>query len=198
MRLEWFRARQRDDQVQLEWHTGYEVDNLGFHVYREENGELVRLTPEPVAGSALLAGKGTALGAGHKYFWWDVLPSLQSSSLKYWLKDIDLSGKQTWHGPVTPVISREPLPEKFRPELLSERGMRLQERYAHYWKVQELKERLALKRSEVRGAPRGHGLRTGNKVPLRTALRALRVEAFIGNPILQQLRCSNIWLVGLL
>jgi hypothetical protein len=46
------------------------------------------------------------------------------------------------HGPVTPVFSKEPLPEKFRPELLSEIGMRLQERYRHYWRVRELKEQI--------------------------------------------------------
>ena len=136
-----FTATGYEDGVLVEWRTGYEVNNLGFHIYREQDGQLYRLTPEPVAGSALLAGQGTALGAGHKYFWWDVLPSPQSSlsphhsslsPVRYWLKDIDLSGKDTMHGPVTPVFSREPLPEKFRPELLSERGMKLQERYQDY------------------------------------------------------------------
>jgi hypothetical protein len=177
VRLEWFRARQRDDKVQLEWKTGHEVDNLGFHVYREENGQLVRLTPEPVAGSALMAGSRTALTAGHHYHWWDVGLSPQSSSLgtvRYWVKDIDLNGTHTWHGPVTPVLSREPLPEKFRPELLSEIGHRLQERYQHYWKVRELKEKLALKRLEVREAPRGRGLRSTSFEVKASNLKPLR------------------------
>ena len=127
------------------------MNNLGFHIYREENGERVRLTSEPVAGSAFLAGSRTALTAGHHYHWWDVLPSPQSSlnphhssliPVRYWLKDIDLNGTHTMHGPVTPMISREPIPDKLRPELLSEVGLRLQERYHHYWRVQELKEKL--------------------------------------------------------
>ena len=151
VKLESFTASMHEAGVLLKWWTGYEVDNLGFHVYREENGELVRLTPEPVAGSALLAGRGIRLGAGHSYFWWDMsLLSPQPSYLgtvQYWLKDIDLNGKETMHGPVTPVVSGEPLPRKFRPELLSELGMRLEERYRHYWKVQELKEKLERKRS---------------------------------------------------
>jgi hypothetical protein len=67
---------------------------------------------------------------------------------------MDLGGKDTMHGPVIPVFSREPFPEKLRPELLSEVGMRLQEKYGNYWKVQELKEKLALKRMKVRGALR--------------------------------------------
>jgi hypothetical protein len=137
-----------NEGVLLKWKTSYEVNNLGFHVYREENGQLIRLTPEPVAGSAFLAGKGTSLTAGRHYHWWDASLSPQSSSLgtaKYWLKDIDLKGKQTMHGPVTPVISREPLPAKYKPELLSEIGWRLQEKYHRYWKASELRERLRQK-----------------------------------------------------
>ena len=73
------------------------------------------------------------------------------------------------HGPAemqSPVISDQlSVSKKIKPELLSEIGYRLQERYQDYWKVRELKEKLALKRLEVRGAPRGRGLRTGNKFP---------------------------------
>jgi hypothetical protein len=148
-----FTATQYSEGILLRWKTGYEVSNLGFHVYREENGQLVRLTPEPVAGSALMAGSRTALTAGHQYHWWDFsLLDTRSSTLatlKYWLKDIDLNGKETMHGPVTPVFSREPLPEKFRPELLSEIGWRLQEKYHHYWKVREIKEKLRQKSSVI-------------------------------------------------
>jgi hypothetical protein len=43
---------------------------------------------------------------------------------------------------VTPVLSQEPLPQNLRPELLSQIGQRLQERYRDYWRIQELKERL--------------------------------------------------------
>jgi hypothetical protein len=66
-----FTARQKDDHVLLQWRTAYEVNTLGYHVYREENGELLRLTPELVAGSALFAAN--ALPAGNAYSWWDVL-----------------------------------------------------------------------------------------------------------------------------
>jgi hypothetical protein len=149
--LSGFTATEYEDGVLLEWKTGYEVNNLGFHIYREQDGQLYRLTPELVAGSALLAGQGTVLGAGHSYFWWDILPSPQSSlsphrsslsPVRYWLKDVDLGGKDTMHGPVTPVFSQGPLPGKVKPELLSEVGMRLQEKYEDYWKVQELKEKI--------------------------------------------------------
>ena len=53
--------------VLISWRTGYEVDNLGFHVYREVGGERVQITPSLVAGSALVAGAGTVLTAGQSY-----------------------------------------------------------------------------------------------------------------------------------
>ncbi len=71
VRLSSFTAAGDGEGVQLQWRTGYEVDNLGFHIYREEGDQLVRLTPELVAGSALLTGAGTALTSGHSYTWWD-------------------------------------------------------------------------------------------------------------------------------
>ncbi|MCG8460572.1 MAG: hypothetical protein MI919_30190, partial [Holophagales bacterium] len=42
--------------VRLEWRTGFEVRNLGFHVYRQRGTEVERLTPAPIAGSALSFG----------------------------------------------------------------------------------------------------------------------------------------------
>jgi hypothetical protein len=82
----------------VSWRTGFEVDNLGFHVYREVGGERVRLTPSLVAGSALFAGAGTALTAGQSYSWWDASPVAGAS---YWLEEWDLSGEKRWHGPVS-------------------------------------------------------------------------------------------------
>ena len=171
-------------KILLEWKTGHEVSNLGFHVYREENGELYRLTPEILAGSALMAGSRTALNAGHSYFWWDTslsAPSSQLSGLKYWVKDMDLNGTETIHGPVTPIFSQEPLPEKVNPEVLSEVGAKLQEKYWDYWKVQELMERLQLA-PEVRGALRVRSLRTGNEVPSRSGPTGLEGGGFHRQP----------------
>ncbi|MDA2923343.1 DUF2341 domain-containing protein [Acidobacteria bacterium AH-259-L09] len=86
--------------VRLQWRTGYEVNNLGFHVYLEQGGERRRITPELVAGSALFAGLRTQLTSGRSYGWWD--PQGRSGD-QYWLEDVDLNGKRTWHGPVTPT-----------------------------------------------------------------------------------------------
>jgi hypothetical protein len=141
-----FSGAMHDAGTLLTWKTGFEVNNLGFHVYREANGELLRLTPDLIAGSALMAGSGTFLGAGRSYQWWD-LSSLGSQSsragtARYWLEDTDLGGKRTWHGPVVPSGIGKPLPRTVKPEFLSELGARLDEQYDHYWRVHNLKERL--------------------------------------------------------
>ena len=97
-----FTAMQAEDRVLLEWQTGYEVNNLGFNLYRERDGRRTRVNPSIIAGSALLAGAGTRLTAGQSYTWVDTLPK-GDKDVWYWLEDIDLDGTRTLHGPVTPV-----------------------------------------------------------------------------------------------
>ena len=43
-------------EVMLRWQTGYEAHNLGYNIYREQNGKRTAITPSLVAGSALMAG----------------------------------------------------------------------------------------------------------------------------------------------
>lgn len=100
-----FKATRYDKQVLLEWQTGYEVSNIGFNIYREKNGSLERVTPEPVAGSALIAGPRVELKAGLAYSWTDEdiadcgSGNADCQNLRYWIEDIDLSGRTTTHGP---------------------------------------------------------------------------------------------------
>lgn len=93
-----FTAAGHDDEVRLQWETGFEVDNLGFNIYRDENGERIRVNPEVIGGSALVVGPGIALDAGRSYEWWDGQP--RGKQTAYWLEEIDLGGKSIWHGPV--------------------------------------------------------------------------------------------------
>ena len=93
---------QDDGGVLVTWRTGYEATNLGFHVYR--NG--VRVTPSPIAGSALLAGPRTVLTAGNSYSWLD--PDGTASSV-YTVEDLDLDGTRTLHGPATTGASPAPM-----------------------------------------------------------------------------------------
>jgi len=113
-----FTGTEYEGKVLLQWKTGYEANNLGFNVYREEDGQLTQVNSELISGGAFLAGANRAT-AGHSYAWLDILPDA-TDSIQYWLEDIDLSGKRTMNGPVTPDISMEPLPEKAQAALMSQ------------------------------------------------------------------------------
>jgi hypothetical protein len=100
--MDWFTAAPHRGGTLLRWRTGAEANNLGFHLYRQDGNERVRLTPEPVAGSALMAASGR-LGAGNVYNWWDSGPPGGS----YWLEAINLNGERDWYGPAAsrPALS---------------------------------------------------------------------------------------------
>jgi hypothetical protein len=109
--------------VLVSWQTGFEVDNLGFHVCREQGGQRLRVTPGLVAGSALLAGAGTELGAGQSYGWWDSSPSGAAAPV-YWLEEWELDGTRRWHGPVAvqQAHAGDPVPRVRRSVRLSRLG----------------------------------------------------------------------------
>lgn len=87
------------DGVELRWRTGHEVDNLGFRIYREENGQRTLITKNVIAGSSLAVGRRATLTTGRSYRWTD---EDGSANAAYWLEDIDLNGVHTLHGPFTP------------------------------------------------------------------------------------------------
>ncbi|HEX8090117.1 MAG TPA: lamin tail domain-containing protein, partial [Blastocatellia bacterium] len=78
-------------KVYLQWQTGYEVNNLGFNVYRDQGGKRTLVTPQLVAGSALMVGPSTALTAGQSYSVWD--SASDGEDAQYWLEDVDLKGQ---------------------------------------------------------------------------------------------------------
>jgi len=116
-------ATQYGNRVLLEWRTGYEVNTLGFRVYREDGGERRRLTESLLAGSLLLAGPRVGLTAGQKYTWWDELPP-GSGPPRYWVEEIDVSGRRVLHGPVVPILGVGPPRMSASTPLLSRLGRR--------------------------------------------------------------------------
>jgi hypothetical protein len=94
-----------DGRVLVQWKSGHEADNLGFNVYRDQNGSRVRITPQIIAGSALVAGYDAALTAGKNYIWSDT-PQAGGKAVRYWLESVNLKGDRTLHGPVD--LSRSP------------------------------------------------------------------------------------------
>ena len=138
-----FKATENDGEVMLQWQTGFEARNLGYNIYREQNGERVAITPSLVAGSALVAGRQTRLTAGLSYTWYDrpgqkavgnrqkEEERIQHSALSsqhfpvtYWLEDVDLNGTRTLHGPIAPSARetsfRKQEDRELRADLISE------------------------------------------------------------------------------
>ncbi len=96
-----FAATQYETGTLLEWQTGWEADNLGFNLYCEAEGRRALVNPQIIAGSALRVGAGVRLEAGESYVWWDA-QDRGHHDFAYWLEDLDLNGKSTWHGPFYP------------------------------------------------------------------------------------------------
>src|SRR5260370_3808451 len=88
------------NRVALLWKTGGEAHSLGYNIYREKNGQRVRLNPSLIAGSALLMSGALPKHSGKTYAWID--SSSDSASGAYWLEDVDVNGTHALHGPVTP------------------------------------------------------------------------------------------------
>jgi hypothetical protein len=88
-----------DGRVLLKWNSTYEVDNLGYNVYREVGGQRTKVNPQLIAGSALITGDKVALSSGKGYAWGDQPQS--TASARYWLEAVDLEGQSTWTGPVS-------------------------------------------------------------------------------------------------
>jgi Peptidase family C25 len=119
VRLSSFTATAYDNGVYLEWQTGMEGDNLGFNVYRESSGRRELLTPDIIAGSALLTGS-TSLLTGRSYSWWDKPANQQSA--QYWLEDVDLNGNRMLHGPFGVQQKSGKPPARSAAETLSQIG----------------------------------------------------------------------------
>lgn len=128
VRLEAFDAARYDGGAFIEWRTGYEIDNIGFRLYRIQAGNRVLITPQMLAGSALITGQGTPLTAGKSYAWWDSGIANCGSRIadcktaQYLLEEIDLRGQSTWHGPVTARLVGGPPPEQSRAAQLAGLG----------------------------------------------------------------------------
>jgi hypothetical protein len=84
-----------DASALLEWETGSEINNLGFHLYRSasEKGPFSKITQNPIPGlgsspqGARYRHTDTGLTNGVTYY--------------YKLEDIETTGRTEMHGPVS-------------------------------------------------------------------------------------------------
>ncbi len=81
-------------QVRLEWATAVEIDNFGFNLYRAVGQAFQPIKVDFVPS--------LAHGGGATYVYIDTTPTAGPSW--YWLADVDTSGRETFHGPVSTVV----------------------------------------------------------------------------------------------
>jgi len=106
VRLTSFTGARYSQGVLLQWKTGYEIDNLGFNIYREINGVRTRLNGTLITGSGLQTGQGVGEAGLRTYARWDLDQAAGDPTVTYWLEDVEFNGKTTWHGPITPVVGQ--------------------------------------------------------------------------------------------
>ncbi|HEV2722470.1 MAG TPA: C25 family cysteine peptidase [Thermoanaerobaculia bacterium] len=105
VRMREFSATQDKKDVLLTWRTDFESDNLGFNVYRDAGGQRVKINKSLIAGTAMLTkhkDDQNGNSAGHTYRLRDKLDSA-NGFVQYFLEDVDIAGRRTMHGPVSPV-----------------------------------------------------------------------------------------------
>jgi uncharacterized repeat protein (TIGR01451 family) len=86
------------NRVVLTWRTGGESHNLGFNIYRADNGNRILLNPSLIAGSALMMRGALPKHSGRTYAWIDRFARTAGGG--YWLEDVDVDGTRAMHGPV--------------------------------------------------------------------------------------------------
>lgn len=85
--LEWFRAEAHDGKVALSWQTTYEMNSLGFHLYRsDERGSEVRIT------HVMIPAVGGMMGAAYAY---DDTTVTVGTPYTYTLVEVDTFGQST-------------------------------------------------------------------------------------------------------
>jgi hypothetical protein len=89
VRLTGFSATTQDDGVMLEWRSGFEANNLGYNLYRYQDGQRTRVTPSLIAGSSLIRKHGSDLASGFSYAWFDPQGAVGT---QYELQAVDLRG----------------------------------------------------------------------------------------------------------
>lgn len=120
--------------VSLEWQSAYEIDNLGYNVYRELNGVRVQLNPSLIAGSALQAGQNVPLTAGNTYAWRGKFASgKEAQNTRFWLESIDLNLQSIWYGPVRAVTGDPSGSHPPQSKLLSDYSVEPQDPQQREW-----------------------------------------------------------------
>jgi uncharacterized protein (TIGR03382 family) len=80
--------------TEVAWEAGTEIRNLGYRVFREENGQRVPVSGL-IAGSALRASVDPLAGRNYSF-----VDSRSQPGARYWIESIDVNGTSRWSAPV--------------------------------------------------------------------------------------------------
>lgn len=101
-------AKQGTKNTTITWQTEMEVDNAGFHVYRQvSGGAREKINPNIIPGSAFMTGRSNNRPRSYRFV--DRTPP--AGFVQYWIEDIDLSGTRTMNGPISPVSGGPDAPD---------------------------------------------------------------------------------------
>lgn len=87
-----------DTGVLLRWRTSFEIDNVGFNIYRLKDGRRARVNSEIIPGSVFLVGENRPLRGGYSYSWFD--PRGTTNSV-YYIESVNLQGISKLHDSLT-------------------------------------------------------------------------------------------------
>lgn len=93
--LDYFTATEVEQAVEVKWETTTELDNLGFNLYRNREGEeaWVKLNEELIP---TVVYPGAPFGGKYSFVDADVEPG---QTYSYWLMDVDFDSISSFHGP---------------------------------------------------------------------------------------------------
>ncbi len=85
-----FSAQLTEEGALIQWETAEELNCAGFFIYKEEDGEKIKVNDEIIFSQSFLYGSG-----GYSYEFIDENPGQV-----YWLAEKDLNGMDTFYGPI--------------------------------------------------------------------------------------------------
>lgn len=93
--LDYFTATEVEQAVEVKWETTTELDNVGFNLYRNREGEeaWVKLNEELIP---TVVYPGAPFGGKYNFVDTDVEPG---QTYSYWLMDVDFDSISSFHGP---------------------------------------------------------------------------------------------------
>jgi hypothetical protein len=92
VRVSSFKARRLGAAVRVSWQATVGLESLGFHLFRERQGKLLKLN------HALIPSVFGGAAAGHAYSWLDRSAPRASGKVSYRLQAVHLDGTRSWVG----------------------------------------------------------------------------------------------------